>query len=85
MYFVYLVRCKDGSLYCGQTTDLDRRIKEHNSQTSKSAKYLRGKTPIKLVHSEQYNTLSEALSREADIKRLNKTEKENLIINKTRL
>ena len=78
-YFVYLLRCSDNSLYCGQTNDLERRIHEHNFDRIKSAKYLRAKKPVELVYSEKYPTIQEALSREAEIKKLTKAEKEALI------
>ncbi|PIP15279.1 endonuclease, partial [Candidatus Roizmanbacteria bacterium CG23_combo_of_CG06-09_8_20_14_all_35_49] len=51
-YYFYILRCSDNSLYCGQTNNLQRRINEHNFDKNKSAKYLRGKTPVKLVYSE---------------------------------
>lgn len=79
MYFVYILRCIDNSLYCGQTNDLKRRVKEHNFDNNKSAKYLRGRTPAKLVYSEKYKSLTEALRREIQIKKLTKAKKEALI------
>ena len=77
-YFIYLLRCSDNSLYCGQTKDLKRRIKEHNGTDSKS-KYTRSRRPLKLVYFEKYKTVSEALKREFEIKKMKKTEKEKLI------
>ncbi|MFA5770317.1 MAG: GIY-YIG nuclease family protein [Patescibacteria group bacterium] len=78
MYYLYLLRCSDNSLYCGQTKDLKRRIKEHNSDDSKS-KYTRTKRPVKLVYFERYKTINEVLKREFEIKKMTKTEKEVLI------
>lgn len=78
-YFVYLLRCSDNSLYCGQTNDLVRRLHEHNFDIKKSAKYLRAKKPVKLVYFEQFSTIQEALSREAEIKKWTKEKKETLI------
>lgn len=80
MYYVYILRCSDNSLYCGQTTDLNRRIKEHNFDKVKSAKYLRAKRPVKLIYSEKFASLSEALKREHEIKKMTKAKKEELII-----
>ncbi len=80
MYFVYIVRCKDNSLYCGQTKDIEKRVKEHNSSTVKGAKYTKARRPVILVYVEQYPSLSLALKRECMIKKLTKKEKEVLII-----
>lgn len=79
MYYVYIVRCADDSLYCGQTTDLERRIKQHNSSSVRAAKYTKSRQPVILVYSEQYQTLSDALKREAAVKKLTKEKKEALI------
>lgn len=78
-YYFYILRCFDDSLYCGQTKNLERRIKEHNFDKNRSAKYLRGKTPVKLVYSEKYLTLQEAMKREWQIKKWTKRKKEALI------
>ncbi|MCR4276944.1 MAG: GIY-YIG nuclease family protein [Candidatus Roizmanbacteria bacterium] len=80
MYFIYILRCSDNSLYCGQTKDLDRRIKEHNSDISIS-KYTRVRRPVELVYFEKHRTLSKVLKREFEIKKLTKIEKEELIRN----
>lgn len=77
-YFIYLLRCADNSLYCGQTIDLTRRIKEHNSIDSKS-KYTRSRRPVKLIYFEKYKTINEALKREFEIKKMKKKAKEELI------
>ena len=77
-YFIYLLRCSDKTLYCGQTKDLKRRIKEHNDPDSKS-KYTRTRRPVKLVYFEKYKTVNEALKREFEIKRMTKVKKEVLI------
>ena len=79
MFYFYILRCADNSLYCGQTKDLKRRLKEHNSDSKKSAKYLRAKKPVKLVYFEKYKTLSQALKREFAVKQWKKSEKELLI------
>lgn len=82
MYYFYILRCLDNSLYCGQTNDLERRIKEHNFDKNKSAKYLRGKTPAKLVYFEKYQTLQEVMRREYEVKAWTKLKKEALIVDK---
>jgi putative endonuclease len=79
MYYVYLLRCKDNSLYCGQTNNIEKRIEEHNYSKTKSAKYIRGRKPVRLVYFEEVKTISQALKREYEIKRLTKVQKENLV------
>ncbi|MCL5432770.1 MAG: GIY-YIG nuclease family protein, partial [Patescibacteria group bacterium] len=66
-YFVYIVRCKDDSLYTGFTWNISQRIWEHNF-SKRGAKSLRGKLPVHLEYSEVYNTKTEALKRERKIK-----------------
>jgi putative endonuclease len=78
-WFVYIVRCKDGTLYTGVTTDLERRVKEHNT-SKKGAKYTRQRRPVQLVYHEEYPDRSEASKREYWIKKkMSKEEKEALI------
>lgn len=77
-WFVYIVKCSDSSLYCGVTTDLDRRIEEHNS-TSKGSKYVRSRRPAKLVYFEKAENRSRAQSRESAIKSLRRIQKLDLI------
>ena len=72
-----MVRCSDGSLYTGYTTDLDNRIRVHNS--GRGAKYTRSRLPVELVYHEEYETKEEAMSREWHIKRLTRPEKEKLM------
>ncbi len=79
MYYFYILRCSDNSLYCGQTNNLERRFNEHNFDKNKSAKYLRVKKPVKLIYFEEYKTLQEAMKREIEIKKLTKTKKEALV------
>lgn len=78
MYYVYMVRCSDNSLYTGITSDIDKRINEHNT-SKKGAKSIRGKLPVKLVYKELLESLSKALKREIEIKTWKKEEKESLI------
>ncbi len=72
-----MIRCCDGSLYTGYTSDLERRIKEHGS--SRGAKYLRGKMPLNLVWYKEYKYLKKALQMETKIKKLTKKEKESIV------
>ena len=76
-HYVYILRCYDGSLYTGWTTDLKQRVKAHNE--GKGAKYTRSRRPVELVYHEEFGTKSEALKREAAIKRLSREEKLPLI------
>jgi len=78
MYYVYIIKCNDDSLYCGITVDLDRRIKEHN-ESSKGAKYTRSRRPVKLVWSKLVGNRSEASKEECRIKKLSRLEKLKLI------
>ena len=71
-----MLRCSDGSLYTGITTDLKRRVDEHNS--GDGAKYTRSRTPVSPVYIELGHDQSSALSREAEIKSLSKEKKESL-------
>jgi putative endonuclease len=77
MYFVYIVRCSDGTLYTGYTRDPQEREKAHNS--GKGAKYTFGRRPVSLIYSEEFDTLSEALKREHQLKRWTRAEKEALV------
>lgn len=67
-WFVYIVRGKDNSLYTGMTSDIKRRIHEHNTSNALGSKSLRGKRPVEMVYYEAYKTQSEAMKREAAIK-----------------
>ncbi|MFB6094763.1 MAG: GIY-YIG nuclease family protein [Halanaeroarchaeum sp.] len=77
MHHVYVLSCADDTLYTGYTTDVERRVAEHDA--GEGAKYTRGRTPVELVHVESYETRSAALSREHEIKALSRPEKERLI------
>ena len=65
-WFVYLLRCADGSLYTGITKDVSRRYQQHNAGTA--SKYTRGRRPVRLVYREPHSSQSSALKREASIK-----------------
>lgn len=77
MNYTYIVECADGSLYCGWTNDLEKRISDHND--GKGAKYTRSRLPVKLVYFEEFDTKEEAMSREWHIKELSREEKLKLI------
>lgn len=79
MYYFYILRCSDNSLYCGQTTDLKRRVEEHNTSTNKSAKYTKSRRPVKLVYSEEFIVAGDALRREYEVRHWTKKKKENLL------
>lgn len=74
---VYMLRCRDGSLYTGITDDLDRRVQAHNA--GKGAKYTKGRGPVTVVYTEEVPDKSAALKREYAIKHLKKVEKEALL------
>jgi putative endonuclease len=76
-YFVYILLCKDNSLYTGYTVDIHRRLEIHHQ--GKGAKYTRGRGPFQLVHLETFNDKSDAMRREAEIKKLDKVAKIKLI------
>ena len=74
---LYILRCSDGSLYTGITTDVEKRFEAHNS--GKGAKYTRGRGPLELVYREECSDHSAALKRELEIKALPREEKMKLI------
>ena len=76
-FYCYLLSCCDGSLYCGWTTDLDRRIAAH--QKGKGARYTRTRLPVKLVYSETLPDRPKAMRREWEIKHMERAEKLALI------
>lgn len=80
---MYVLRCADNSLYTGITTDINRRVREHNS--GKGSKYVRARLPASLVWFEHAKGRSEAQRREAAIKSLSKTAKERLIKEQTHI
>jgi len=77
-WFVYMLRCADNTLYTGVTTDLERRLSEHNS-SHKGAKYTRARRPVVLAYSESAANRSDACIREAELKKLSRPEKARLI------
>lgn len=79
LWYLYLVRCANGHLYTGVTTDVTRRFSEHQSGGIKSAKYLRGKGPLTLMYQEQVGSQGDALRREIAVKKLSRSQKLALI------
>ncbi|WP_086017231.1 GIY-YIG nuclease family protein [Shewanella sp. ANA-3] len=79
MWYLYLIRCANGHLYTGITTDVARRFNEHQSSSPKAAKYLRGKGPLTLMYQEPVGTRSDALRREIAVKKLSRNQKLALI------
>lgn len=78
-WYVYIVRCADGTLYTGMAIDVEKRIEEHNTNNLLGAKYTKSRRPVTLVYQEQVNSRSEAMSRETEIKKLKRKQKEALI------
>ena len=76
-HVVYVLECADGTLYTGYTTDLERRVAEHNA--GEGAKYTRSRTPVRPVYHERFESRSAALSREYAIKQLTRAEKAHLV------
>lgn len=77
MFFTYILKCADGSLYTGYTDNIPRRLAVHNS--GKGAKYTRSRLPVELAYSESFETKSEAMHRENEIKGMTRSEKLKLI------
>jgi putative endonuclease len=77
-WFVYMVRCADGSLYTGITTDVRRRVEEHNGDDRLGARYTRGRRPVRVCHVEPAESRSGAARREAAIKKMTRSQKERL-------
>lgn len=87
-HFIYVIQCADDTLYTGYTTDIEKRLIEHNgeggtlSARSAGARYTRGRRPVTLVYQEKFSTRSEAMQREYAIKQLSRLEKKVLIAQK---
>lgn len=77
MTFVYILKCSDNTLYTGYTTDLKRRLKEHNSKIG--SKYTKIRTPVSLLYFETFETKSSAMKREIEIKKFKREKKLKLI------
>jgi putative endonuclease len=79
-WYVYLLRCADNSLYAGITTDLKRRLNEHNHNNKLAAKYTRVRRPVDLVYAQQVNDRQQASQQEYKLKKLKKAQKERLVL-----
>lgn len=77
MNYAYILKCADGTLYCGWTNELDKRLKAHNE--GRGAKYTRGRGPVSLVYYETFERREEAMRREAAFKKLSRGAKLKLI------
>jgi len=78
-YFVYILKCSDGTLYTGYTNDLKKRVLAHNTLKT-GARYTKARRPVELVYSKKFKTKSESLKREAVIKKLSRENKLKLVI-----
>ena len=78
-WLIYILECGDGSLYCGITNNLEKRLKQHKGEIKGGAKYTRSHWPCKLVYKEKSASRSEALQREIVIKKMSKVEKQTLV------
>jgi putative endonuclease len=81
-YLVYILKCDDDTLYIGSTNDMDRRLKEHN-ESKRGAHYTKIRRPVALVYEESNHTLSSARKREAELKRMTRAEKLELVDKQT--
>ena len=77
-WFLYVVKCSDNSYYTGVTTDIRRRLREHNT-TNRGSKYTKTRRPVKLVYSVVYDSQSEAQKAEYSFKQLTRSRKESII------
>ena len=78
-WLIYILECRDGSLYCGITNNIEKRLKQHEGKIKGGAKYTRSHWPCKLVYKEKSASRSEALQREIVIKKMSKVEKQTLV------
>ncbi len=81
-FYVYILKCRDGSFYTGYTKDLDERTRQH--QTGKGAKYTKAHPPESVAYVELFDTRSKAMKREREIKKLSHQQKHNLVISQTK-
>jgi putative endonuclease len=81
MFYFYILRCKDGTLYCGSTNNLEKRLKLHN--TGRGSAYVNSRGGGEIVYSERFTTIGDAMRREIEVKRWSKTKKEQLVTTQT--
>ncbi len=77
LYYVYILRCSDGSLYTGYTQDLEKRLEQHHQGIG--SKFVRSRRPVELVYQEEHTSRGRAMCREREIKKLSRREKEELV------
>ncbi|TSA45644.1 GIY-YIG nuclease family protein [bacterium] len=77
MFYFYIVRCEDQTLYCGSTNNVEQRIARHNA--GRGSKYVRAHGGGQIVHKEIFNTLADAMRREIQVKKWSRQKKENLV------
>lgn len=77
MYFIYILLCGDGSFYTGSTNDVEKRFEDHVE--GRGARYTKSHKPVRIIYQEEFSTKSEALKREAEIKRMSKMDKIELV------
>ncbi len=78
LWYLYVLRCNDDTLYTGITTDIDRRVKEHNT-SSKGARYTRSRRPVSVVYSTEFSDRSSAQKAEISFKKMSRLKKLNVI------
>ena len=78
-WYLYLIRCRDSTLYTGISTDVDRRLAQHQGEGNAGSRYLKGRGPLSLVFQEKLGSKSLALKVERRVKRMSKARKEKLI------
>jgi putative endonuclease len=76
-HYIYVLECADGTFYTGYTTDVERRVAEHDA--GEGAKYTRGRAPVDIVHTESFDSRAAAMHREHEIKALSRADKERVI------
>lgn len=80
-FVVYILKCSDGTLYIGKTTDLEKRLKQHNGELKGGAKYTRARNPVQLAYNETFSDHKSCAQREYELKQLSRSEKIILIQN----
>jgi len=79
MYFVYILKCSDGTYYIGIAQNVEKRLKAHNGMTKGGAKYTSGRRPVELLYKEKFDSKGEALKREYQLKQLSHGEKRQVV------
>ncbi|MBV7316685.1 GIY-YIG nuclease family protein [Shewanella sp. NIFS-20-20] len=79
VWYLYMLKCANGQLYTGVTTDVERRLSEHQANSVKTARFLRGKGPLQLMYQEVVGSHGDALRREIAVKKLSRSQKLQLI------